>query len=176
MLAGLVVGLSPWMVYTVVELGLSEVVSQASGGVLGTLLQEPATSQIFDRTSIWVRIGRFVSQDMFWMWGFTEPDGTYRDARGVVAGLALWGLLAAWSAHEPRRWGTLLRNRGRLGAGQQACRAAMIVLPLPFVASYLVVCFATGLGISPEVFDGYRYLMPIYPWIIHRITSVSKTI
>ena len=145
---GLLGGLAPWLAYFALEVDLDHGPHSGVRTPLEFLLG--VGSGFFREGGLWRGIGDFVSVHLFSMWGWPDADGHYDNPRNGLFGAAIL-LLAAGSAVAVRAARPPTDTVGR----------ELALLMLAYSGGYALLAVLTGARLSPSVFDGYRYLLPL---------------
>jgi len=152
-----------WITYFIGRVDLGQVWQEAGGsGVLALFLELSPDTEIYSKVHLTTRITELVQHHLFWMWGWTAADGSFRSSTNILLGTAVFagsfaGFLGYGGQHFLRRLGTI----------ESSCAAALRPLIVGFAAlyilGYLSLALLSGLSYGPDTYDGYRYLAPLFP-------------
>lgn len=151
--AGGLVGLMPWIAFFVVKVAPNLPEGDESIGLLTFVL---GGSNFLGDQGAFALLRGLISETLFTMWGWPDAVGHYRGRMNYVFGTVIFGLLSA--AALDAAFGS--RSEAAGWARDPISREVIITLQ-GFVGLYVVLALASAAKLSPDVFDGYRYLLPL---------------
>lgn len=140
---GGILGLAPWLLYFIVEVDLASGPYAGRQGFLATILGTGEGSGFFSDSTIATDAAQLVQHHLWAMWGWADENGHYRSGFNVAFGASVLSLAAG---------AVVAAIRGREPIG------VLLGLSVPL---YCGVAVLTGARLSSEVYDGYRYLLPV---------------